>query len=254
MKKLIFIPIILFTSLLITSCNSNNDTAGPTLPGSIYITSNPSGAEIWLDGVNTFQTTPDTVKNVDEGAHNVTLKLQEYNDTTFTVNVTGGQTSVVTNVVLVSNINTTLYGPVKIYETEGANASEPSGLDLSSGRAFGVTSAEKDSVDIYYTTAGGGGQDSLIQSADLYQNLIRMTKFQVGSSSNLFDDEDSPERNTGTWTDNINANETNYVFLYDHDGHYSKLVIVASGGGVPGEPAWVKVQWYYNNVVLDNRF
>jgi len=107
MKKLIFIPIILFTGLLITSCNSNNDTAGPTLPGSIYITSNPSDAEIWLDGVNTFQTTPDTVKNVDEGAHNVTLKLQEYNDTTFTVNVTGGQTSVVTNVVLVSNINTT---------------------------------------------------------------------------------------------------------------------------------------------------
>ena len=47
---------------------------------------------------------------------------------------------------------------------------------------------------------------------------------------------------------------SNYVFLYDHDGHYSKLKIVNSGGGVPGEPAWVEVQWYYNNTLLDNRF
>ena len=46
MKKLIFIPIILFTSLIITTCDSNNDTVTPTEPGSIYITSNPAGAEI----------------------------------------------------------------------------------------------------------------------------------------------------------------------------------------------------------------
>jgi hypothetical protein len=25
-------------------------------------------------------------------------------------------------------------------------------------------------------------------------------------------------------------------------------------GGVAGEPAWVEVQWYYNNAILDNRF
>ncbi|MDZ7626414.1 MAG: hypothetical protein U5J96_18460 [Ignavibacteriaceae bacterium] len=48
--------------------------------------------------------------------------------------------------------------------------------------------------------------------------------------------------------------EPNYVFLYDHDGHYSKIKIVSWGGGVPGEPAWVEVQWYYNEVQLDKRF
>ena len=53
---------------------------------------------------------------------------------------------------------------------------------------------------------------------------------------------------------NMSNMDSNYVFLYDHDGHYSKLKIVNSGGGVAGEPFWVQVQWYYNNTLLDNRF
>ncbi|MCJ7553075.1 MAG: hypothetical protein MUO34_04250, partial [Ignavibacteriaceae bacterium] len=61
-------------------------------------------------------------------------------------------------------------------------------------------------------------------------------------------------RNTGTWTDNIGDREANYVFLYDHDGNYSKLKIVNFGGGTPNNPAWVEVQWYYNKTMLDNRF
>jgi hypothetical protein len=204
--------------------------------------------------VNTTKVTPDTLKNIDEGVHNVTLKLQEYRDTTFAVSVSSGQTSVVTNITLVSDIIKSLYGPVRIYETSGTNASQPSGLDLSSGEAWGVSSDSSGLVDIYYSTAGTGGQGFLVQSADLYPNLIRQTIFQVGPATNLFDGEDSPDRNTGTWTNNIGDREANYVFLYDHDGHYSKLKIVNSGGGVPGEPAWVEVQWYYNESVLDNRF
>jgi hypothetical protein len=109
-------------------------------------------------------------------------------------------------------------------------------------------------VDIYYSTSGTGGQGFLVQSADLNPLLIRETDFFVGNSDNIFDEVDSPEQNVGTWTNNIEDREANYVFLYDHDGHYSKLKIVNSGGGVPGEPAWVEVQWYYNNTLLDNRF
>ena len=48
--------------------------------------------------------------------------------------------------------------------------------------------------------------------------------------------------------------ETNYVFLYDHDGHYSKIKIVNYGGGNPGDPAWVEVQWLYNKTLGDVRF
>lgn len=245
--KLLLIPII---ALIISSCDSTDDPVTPTnTKGGVYLTSNPAGAQIWIDGVNTSLTTPDTVTNIEQGVRNVALKLQDYDDTTFSVSVTADQISIVTNIVMVSNIVTTLYGPVRIYETTGTTANEPSGLDLSSGMAYGVTSTNNGLVDIYYSSNG-----FLVQSADLYPGLIRVTKFNVGSSNNLFDGVDSPERNTGTWTNGISDTTTNYVFLYDHDGHYSKLKIVNMGGGVPGVPAWVEVQWYYNDTTLDNRF
>jgi len=251
MRTLTYLFIIPFAVLLFVSCDTTNEPSAPTALGGIYLTSNPAGAEIWLDGANTLKVTPDTVKNVEAGVHNVTLKLQEYQDTTFAVNVSEGQTSIVANVVLVSNITLSFYGPVRIYETEGTTAQEPSGLDLSSGMAFGISSTEQDSVDIYYSSSG-----FLIQSAHLSpNNLIRETDFFLGVSEDLFDGVDSPLRNEVAWTNNISDRDTNYVFLYDHDGHYSKLKIVRSGGGIlPGEPAWVEVLWYYNEILLDNRF
>jgi PEGA domain len=249
MKKLILLLLIPFLGLLITSCG-DDDPITPTIDeGNLYITSNPAGAQIWIDGINSSQTTPDTVLDINEGVRNVTLKLQDYKDTTFAISITAGQTSVVGPIALVSDITTTLYGPVKIYETAGTSASEPSGLDLSTGLAHGVSSPEANLVDIYYSSAG-----YLVQSADLYGTLIRETDFFVSSGTNLFDGVDSPERTTGTWTTGIGDREDNYVFLYDHDGHYSKLKIVSWGGGVPGEPAWVEVQWYYNETELDERF
>ena len=254
MKKFILLLIIPLIGILITSCDSTEDPVTPAAKGNLFLTSNPAGAEIWLDGTNTSQTTPDTVKGLDAAVYSVTLKLADYSDTTFSVSVSSGQTSVVTNIALVSNIVTTLFGPVRIYETEGTTAQQPSGLDLSSGMAWGVSSDSSGLVDIYYSTSGTGGQGFLVQSANLNPLLIRETDFFVGSSDNIFDEVDSPEQNVGTWTNNIDDRETNYVFLYDHDGHYSKLKIVNSGGGFPGEPAWVEVQWYYNNTLLDNRF
>jgi hypothetical protein len=238
--------------MLITSCDSD-DPFTPTPTGNIYLTSIPAGAEIWIDNSNTFKTTPDTINDVDQGVRSVTLKLQDYRDTTFTISVTGGQTSVVTNIVLVSEINTSLYGPVRIYETYNTPASQPSGLDLSSGIAYGVSSPEANLVDVYYSTEGTGGEGYLVQSADLY-GLVRVTKFRVGLSNNLFDGVDSPNRNTGTWTNNMDDREPNYVFLYDHDGHYSKIKIVNWYSGGIGDPSWVEVQWYYNTTLQDNRF
>jgi len=252
MKKLIFLLIIPMAMLLISSCDESTITPTPT--GSIYLTSIPAGAAIWIDGSNTFKTTPDTINDVDEGVRSVTLKLQDFNDTTFSISVSEGQTSVVTNIVLVSDISTALYGPVRIYEIYNTPASQPSGLDLSGGVAYGVSSPEAGLIDIYFYS-DASGNSYLIQSADLYGTLIRETDFFVSSGTNLFDGVDSPLRNTGTWTNNINDTENNYVFLYDHDGHYSKMkIVIRGGGGGPGDPSWVDVQWYYNNILLDNRF
>lgn len=252
MKKLILLLLIPILGLIISSCNSEDNPTTPAVTtGSVYITSDPAGAQIWIDGTNTLQTTPDTVKDVAEGTRNIKLSLTDYKDTTFTLSVTAGQISVIGPITMVSDINTMLYGPVKIYETAGTTTSQPSGLDLSAGVAYGVgaSSSQRDSVDIYYSSDG-----YLVQSADLYTGLIRVTKFYVGSSDDIYDGIDSPNKSTGTWTDNMNDREANYVFLYDHDGHYSKLIITGWGGGVPGEPAWVQVQWYYNQTRLDQRF
>jgi hypothetical protein len=255
MKKLILLLIIPILGLLISSCSSNDNPVTPTnTKGNIYITSNPAGAQIWIDGVNSTQTTPDTVMNIEEGVRNVTLKLTDYNDTTFTLSVTAGQTSVVGPIALVLDISTTLFGPVKIYELFNTTPSQPSGLDLSSGHAWGVSSDSSGLVDIYYYS-DQGGNTYLIQSADLYPLLNRVTKFYVGSGDNLFDGVDSPDRTSGNWTNSMSDHEPNYVFLYDHDGHYSKIQVVNwhSGGG-PGDPSWVEIQWYYNNKYLDKRF
>ena len=250
MKKLILLLIIPLV-MLITSCDSD-DPFTPTPTGNIYLTSIPADAEIWIDGSNTFKTTPDTINDVDEGVRSVTLKLQDYIDTTFTISVIAGQTSVVTNIVLVSNISTELYGPVRIYETTNTPASEPSGIDLSTGLAHGVSSPEANLVDIYFYSDGVNLY--LIQSADLYTGLIRRTDFFVSSNTNLFDEEDSPTR-TSSWTNKINDTENHYVFLYDHDGHYSKMkIVLRGGGGGPGDPSWVDIQWFYNNITLDRRF
>jgi hypothetical protein len=255
MKKF-FLLLIIPLMMLITSCDSN-DPITPTPTGSIYLASIPASAEIWIDGSNTFRTTPDTAKNVNQGVRSVTLKLQDYRDTTFTISVTGGQTSVVNNILLVSDINTTFYGTspsVRIYETYGTPASLPSGIDLSTGLAHGVSSTQANLVDIYFYS-DAAGTSYLVQSADLHPGLIRRTDFFISSGTNLFDGADSPLRNTGTWTNKINDTENNYVFLYDHDGHYSKFKIVnRGGGGGPGDPSWVDVHWYYNNIILDNRF
>lgn len=252
MKKLLALIIATATMLVITSCDSSDDPITPTPTGSIYLSSIPAGAEIWLDGSNTTKVTPDTIHNVSQGVHTITLSLEDYNDSTFDISVTGGELSIVTNVMLVSNISTSLYGPVRIYESFGTSAQQPSGLDLSSGNAWGISSDSSGVVDIYFFSNQAGSL-YLIQSADL-AGLIRETDFKVGASTNLFDEVDSPLRDN-TWVTSIDEAENNYVFLYDHDAHYSKLRIVNRGGGTGiGDPAWVDVQWYYNNTLQDPRF
>jgi hypothetical protein len=251
MKKLFFLLLIPFVALFISSCSDEDPITPAITEGNLYITSNPAGAQIWIDGVNTSQTTPDTVLDIDEGVRNVTLKLQDYKDTTFAISVTAEQTGVVGPIALTSDIITVFYGgqPIRIYETVGTDSTQPSGLDLSSGMAYGISSSQKGLVDIYYSSNG-----FLVQSANIFPGLVRETDFYVGASSDIYDGTDSPLNNTGTWTNNISDTETNYVFLYDHDGHYSKLRITGRGGGTPTVPAWVDVQWYYNETTLDNRF
>jgi hypothetical protein len=250
MKKIFFLLPILFVVLLINSCSK--DPVSPAVPeGNLYISSTPSDAQIWIDGVNTTQATNDTVFDIEEGAHDITLKRNEYVDNTFSVNIIADETSTIGPIVLIPDIQTSLFNLVRIYESYGTPVSLPSGIDLSTGNAWGISSDSSNLVDIYFYS-DAGGNSYLIRSADL-AGLTRTTDFLVGSGTNLLDGTDSPLRNTETWTKNIDTSEDNYVFLYDDDDHYSKFLIVNRGGG-SGTPAYVDLQWFYNKVVQDNRF
>jgi hypothetical protein len=257
MRKYIFLPLALILGILIASC-SDNSTNPPavTEQGSFYLTSTPDSAQIWLNGQNTNKVTPDSVTSLEPNDYTVTLKYNGYRDTSFTVTVVANQQTV-KFIQMVSTLSLTTFGPVRIYETANTTASQPSGLVLSSGSAYGVSGANKDSVDIYYSTTGTGGQGYLIQSADLNttQGLTRHTAFKVGSSNNLNDGVDSPNSALSGWTNYMFDDETNYVFLYDEDGHYSKLIITNSHqGSGQNDPSWVEVKWLYNNNGADQRF
>ncbi len=62
--------------------------------GSIFISSEPDSAHIYLDGINTDKITPDTLINIEKGAHQITLKREGYVDSTVTVNVEAGELSI----------------------------------------------------------------------------------------------------------------------------------------------------------------
>lgn len=55
--------------------------------GSIFVQSEPENAQIFLFNDSTGKTTPDSILNLTEGKYDLTLKLQDYYDTTFTTDV-----------------------------------------------------------------------------------------------------------------------------------------------------------------------
>jgi len=60
--------------------------------GSILVTSNPQGADIWLNGINTGKVTPAFLDNVTLGSHVVKLTQTGYNGATENVSVTSDKT------------------------------------------------------------------------------------------------------------------------------------------------------------------
>jgi hypothetical protein len=64
--------------------------------GAIDVKSGPSGAIVYLDGVNTGYRTPAVLSAIPAGSHTVRCSLTGYTDASQTISVTGGQTTSVT--------------------------------------------------------------------------------------------------------------------------------------------------------------
>jgi len=248
-KNYVFLSLLMIFGLLLASCKRKNNDINPLTPnpiGNIYITSIPASAQIWLDGADTKKITPDSITNVKADDHIVILKLSDYLNDTISVNVKDGS-HITINRSLLSDKSITVFGPIQIWDTTGAN-SFPSGVILKTGRSSLLTSGGKDSVDIYYSSNG------LVITTPSSSINNRKTSFFVGLSTNLNDSAESPTV-LDSWVVQVQNSETNYFFLFDSDSCYSKMIITADSiGGASGGPAWIKVQWLHNNKPNDRRF
>ena len=258
MKKYFALPLLFILGVFLASCSDNSTNPNPvTETGSIFITSSPAGAQIFVNGDDKGVVTPDSVTGLTAGNYNVTLKLSGYRDTTFSMTVTANfQTTKF--VTLTSTLSTTLFGsptPIRIYETTGTTASQPSGLELSTGTPYGVSSSNADKIDLYYYTNSNFTVHE-IRSADMISGLTRQTYFVDGGSTNLSDGASSPTYPLGGWSQIMSdAANSDYYFIYTDDNHYVKFKIVDAGGGTgPGDPAYLDVQYIYNDTVNDIRF
>ena len=77
-----FVILTILSVLSAVSCKREIYT-GVTEPsvfqnGRIFVNSNPKRASIYLNGRNTGQVTPDTLKWLDNGTYDITLKLNLY--------------------------------------------------------------------------------------------------------------------------------------------------------------------------------
>ena len=63
----------------------------PDSPGSVKVTSEPSGASIWLDGKDTKLKTPEILEEVTPGKHGIRLVLDGYQEYRGSVTVSSGQ-------------------------------------------------------------------------------------------------------------------------------------------------------------------
>jgi hypothetical protein len=247
-KKYVFLPILLFFGLFLASCTSSDNPVTPAATGSVYVTSTPASAQIWVDGTNTNKVTPDTATNLTVGNHTFILKLTDYFNDTVTVNVVAGLQSLPIRTLTIDKSVTT-YGPVQIWESDDPSASDPSGIVLKSGLAASIGLSTFGPVDIYYQSTG-----FVVETAyGLHGNTGRSTSFKIGSSNTLTDGVASPLA-TNNWDTQVNDIETNYFFLFDSDSHYSKMIITEKHDATVGNPGWVKVKWLYNNKPNDQRF
>ncbi|MBI1933046.1 MAG: PEGA domain-containing protein [Ignavibacteriales bacterium] len=244
MKKILMLVLFSIFAISFISC-SDNTTDPVEEKGNLIVNSTPAGAKIFLDGTDSGFLTPYTFSGKAAGTYTVTLKLDTYADTTINAQVVNNQDATL-NVNLKPTY--TKYESIKIYETTGTNSSQPSGLILSTGTAISSSNA---GIDIYYYSSSDGST-YLVQSANANNSAKRATYFKISSATNLNDGTDSPAKDA-TWTNSMSDREANYVFLYDADGHYSKLKISNYGGGSGvGDPAWVELTWIFNKAV-DNK-
>lgn len=98
--KVLTILFLALICLIFLRCSEDSPESPPANSnGKLFVQSNPPGAHIYLKGINTGKTTPDTIKNLEQGSYNGFLALQYYDTTYFIANVFDNTTSVIDTIL-----------------------------------------------------------------------------------------------------------------------------------------------------------
>lgn len=252
MKKILLSLMVFSLAFVFTACDEDSTSPDPaTQTGSIVLSSTPAGAAIFLNGVAQSKVTPDSLTALTPKDYTVTLKLDNYYDTTFTVKVEGAKKTTVAVTMKVMPLLIDSYSNIRLYEKAGTGFS---GLILSSGTRANSTGA---TTDLFYD--GASGKDSIYsQHLRPPTSTSRLTDFTPGSASNLDDGVDAPaySSTSGVWKYSMPSTVGNYYFIYDNDFYYSKFKVIARGGGTGASDPylWVDVSYKYNKTSKDKRF
>lgn len=216
--------------------------AGDTVKSSskTSVISSPSGITFYLDNGTALYTTPKTFYGLAAGDHSFKF-------------IDGTDTSLIHRYLVTAGVDTINYTSYYTYTDVQMWATNyptgPAALILSTGQAISFNNSNKRYMDIYYNYA-----DSKLRSAFLSidPELLRKTYFYQGASANIEDGVDAVtySSTSSLWTDRMpDRDTTHYYFVYDNDGHYSKLLVTSAGGtGLTGDYSWVKVKWYYKAI------
>ncbi len=116
MKKTIYFTVFAFL-LILNSCVDKYELIEPQPEknGTIFVTSEPDSAKIFLLGTDTKKVTPDSLTGLESGEYEITLKRENYSDTSITAKVYSGKTTTL-NVKLKKII---YHGVISIHSVPG---------------------------------------------------------------------------------------------------------------------------------------
>ena len=245
MKKLslLFLSFLTIT-IFFTGCKDSATTATTeTLQGSL-VKSTPSGAQIWVDGVNSGDVTPHLMDSLTVGIHTISLKFSDYDDLSFADTVALSTIDTIKKALTSSLF--TQHGPITLYVYPGTKAS---GLNLATGNVYTVDAANASYIDFYYSSEADTAMN-YFYAAQKNSVLSRTTYLFPSLQTQLLNGADASVYSTSDlgWGTSFAMYGATVFYVYDKEKHYSKVLLTGQGTG------FIELQWLYNKTVDDLRF
>ncbi len=124
--------------------------------GLVYVSTNPPGATVYIDGRPAHQKTPTAIRDLTPGQHFIRIELSGYNDWERHVPIVGKKATVLANTLLIPE-----KWPIKEISKQSYQ-----NITVAADDILIATNPELKNIDIFYTTQGTG--KSLFSGKSVY--------------------------------------------------------------------------------------